>query len=68
MVGSDALLNTDTPRALKNMTTIQISKVKIIFLLPNNNTQNRFEVSKEMLEKHLPEKAEEYNVMREGVK
>jgi pSer/pThr/pTyr-binding forkhead associated (FHA) protein len=67
-VNNEALLNTDAPRTLKNLTTIQISKVKIIFLLPNDNSEYRFEVSKEMLEKYLPEKVEEYNVMKEGVK
>jgi hypothetical protein len=49
-VNNEALMNTDAPRALKNLTTIQISKVKIIFLLPNNNSEKRFEMSKEMLE------------------
>jgi len=66
-VNSQALLNTDPPRTLKNLTTIQISKVKIIFLLPNDKSEQRFEIGKEMLEQYLPEKIEEFNVMKEGV-
>lgn len=45
-VNSEALLSTDAPKALKNLTTIQISKVKIIFLLPNEKSEQRFEISK----------------------
>lgn len=58
-VNDEALFSTDAPRTLNSLTTIQISKVKIIFLLPNEKSGQRFEMSKELLEKYIPEKAEE---------
>lgn len=36
-VNDEALLNTDGPKTLTDMSTIQISKVKILFMLPNEN-------------------------------
>ena len=60
-VNDEALLNTDGPKTLTDMTTIQISKVKILFMLPNEKSGQRFEISRELLEKYIPEKAEEQN-------
>jgi len=57
-VNDEALLSTDAPKTLTSLSTIQISKVKIFFLLPNEESVQRFEMSKELLEKYLPEKAE----------
>lgn len=59
-VNNEPLTNSEAPRALKNLTTILISKVKIIFLLPNEKSEQRFEISKQLLDQHLPEKAEEH--------
>lgn len=49
-VNDEALLSTDTPKTLTNFATITISKINILFLLPNEKAASRFEISKQQLE------------------